>query len=90
MAKHLLKYLAIRPCTFYVPYFETFNWLLYIDVLTVAKSSYLGKAVDIWAAGVTLYCMMYGKVSITGANNTAPPTFHCAGAVLPSCVTRSA
>jgi len=28
------------------------------------KRSYLGKKVDIWAAGVTLYCMMFGKVSV--------------------------
>ena len=50
--------------------------------MIVTKSSYLGKAVDIWAAGVTLYAMMYGKVNVTTATHTATPTFHPAGSIL--------
>ena len=57
-------------------------WLLCIGIVIVAKSSYLGKAVDIWAAGVTLYSMMYGKVNVTNATHTATPTFPPAGSIL--------
>ncbi|CAI8048933.1 Calcium/calmodulin-dependent protein kinase kinase 1, partial [Geodia barretti] len=30
--------------------------------LLAANKSYRGQAVDIWAAGITLYCFLYGKV----------------------------
>jgi [calcium/calmodulin-dependent protein kinase] kinase len=31
-------------------------------IVIILGTSFGGKAIDIWAAGVTLYCMIYGRV----------------------------
>jgi len=33
-------------------------------------SAFHGRPADVWAAGVTLYCMLYGRLPFTGANAT--------------------
>jgi [calcium/calmodulin-dependent protein kinase] kinase len=37
---------------------------------TLNGTSFGGKAIDIWAAGVTLYCMIYGRVPFKGRTIT--------------------
>jgi len=53
------------------------------------KRSYLGKKVDIWAAGVTLYCMMFGKVGVVHVICSHSHSVNVpAGTILPSYSTR--
>ena len=39
--------------------------LLNLNSLSDTRDKYSGKAADIWALGITLYCFVFGKV---GAN----------------------
>ena len=32
------------------------------ETLLGTKEKYSGKALDVWALGITLYCFLYGKV----------------------------
>lgn len=34
------------------------------EALQASKEKYSGKALDVWALGITLYCFLYGKVVI--------------------------
>ena len=49
-------FFSIRKCITYCTYCTT-NFVL------GSRDKYSGKAVDIWAMGVTLFCFIYGKVS---------------------------
>ena len=50
--------------------YEYYYFLVKIDCLTSylvsdTRDKYSGKAADIWALGVTLYCFIFGKVVIS-------------------------
>ena len=40
--------------------------VLTLNFLSDSRDKYSGKAADIWALGVTLYCFIFGKVGVNG------------------------
>jgi len=36
--------------------------ILYFDIFSADVESFSGKAADIWALGVTLYCMIFNEL----------------------------
>ena len=46
--------------------------VLTLNFLSDSRDKYSGKAADIWALGVTLYCFIFGKVGVNGVISVVP------------------
>ncbi len=63
MALFLLPNIVVQLNSIEVPIlkevFCNFDYL----ILTDSSTTFRGQGVDLWAAGITLYCFLFGKVS---------------------------